>query len=512
MSAEKEGEKNKGEAKRKAESMEQPKSKHRQQTYRTEWEKDSSFAGWLRPVSGNDSKAFCRCCNVHMVTEITVLKNHEKSKKHQDKKKNLAPAQRCEDLARDIYGYFKNSAKRVAQLREFQDFCHVEPHKLLKPCQTRWLSLSEVVKRVSAQWNALCLFFTDQWLEARLTTAENIFHSLNDESLRLYYYFLEWALPKFTDLNQYFQSEKVVITSLKNKVCETYKDLLLTFMDRDYVLHTPLNQIDINDGPKLRLNTLYLGVKVMQHVQQANITVAILTDFHVRCQNFLRVACGEIRKRFDFDDALLTQIACLPPATATDAKARTEFPSFLPLTQQVPRLIDKTDADCLQIIGDQWRRLPLVALSEDTKAMDVDEFWHHVSTLQDFEGATVFSELGNLSLPLDVEYQDKNTYSCVLNNTISNQTQHLNISGLCQTCAEHGLTILISAAAAGFLLIVAAVMIFCTCRKHKKGKHEDQTCIEDITYSETTFYKRKAQKSTKTEGEEVVYAGIARRC
>ncbi|KAK9977095.1 hypothetical protein ABG768_018916 [Culter alburnus] len=133
---------------------------------------------------------------------------------------------RCKDLARDIYGYFKNN------------FCHVEPHKLLKPSQTRWLSLSEVVKRVSAQWNALRLFFTDQWLEARLTAAENIFRSLNDESLCLYYCFLEWVLPKFTDLNQYFQSEKVVITSLKSKVCETYTDLLLTFMDRDYVLRT----------------------------------------------------------------------------------------------------------------------------------------------------------------------------------------------------------------------------------------------------------------------------------
>ncbi|XDV23728.1 hypothetical protein PO909_028176, partial [Leuciscus waleckii] len=100
----------------------------------------------------------------------------------------------------------------------------------------------------------------------------------------------------------------------------------------------------------------------------------------------------------------------------------------------------------------------------------------------------------SLSLPLEVEYQDKNTYSCVLNNPISNQTTHLDINTLCHTCAVPPVSLILLISAGSLMIVVAAVVIFWICRKCRKID-KVETCEDEITYAETTFDNRSAQKS-----------------
>jgi hypothetical protein len=48
----------------------------------------------------------------------------------------------------------------------------------------------------------------------KLLVTEQIHTALNDPYMRMYYKFLEWVLPKFTNLNRYFQKDNSVTLSL----------------------------------------------------------------------------------------------------------------------------------------------------------------------------------------------------------------------------------------------------------------------------------------------------------
>lgn len=199
-----------------------------------------------------------------------------------------------EDLARNIYNYFSHSDKRQFGLTLFQAFCDVDIYKMLQPAQTRWLSLIAVVERILEQWHALTLFFNDQFLVEHTKSAESVHLGLHDPFIKSYFLFLQWALPKFTSLNKYFQSESAIVANVHERMSLAFMDLLRTFMDNQYVAHTPLHQVN----PALvdyyiPIDNVYLGIGVTKQLQLEEVRKHpnLILDLKTKCREFLVKGC-----------------------------------------------------------------------------------------------------------------------------------------------------------------------------------------------------------------------------
>lgn len=261
-------------------------------------------------------------------------------------------------------------------------FFNLDIHKVLHPSQTRWLSLAAVVDRILEQWNALRLFFDHEYLNETLMAVEEIHRQLNNPFMKAYYLFLQWALPKFTNLNKYFQSESVIVTSMHSRMIMSYKDLLSSYMKREYVARTPLQDVDpIATEEYVPLENLYLGVGVMKQMQEAEVLryPELMTDFEKRCRDFLSTGCTQIKKRYDFADTVLSMITVLRPESALSAEDRDVTPSVIPLTVKLPG-VSSSDATQLQSLDDEWRQMPFIQFPEEImKCAEVDVFWAKVS-------------------------------------------------------------------------------------------------------------------------------------
>lgn len=190
---------------------------------------------------------------------------------------------------------------------------------------------------------------------------------------------------------------------LHEKVSLLFKDLLLSFMERDYVMKTEFSMIDPTRSDKhLRDTALYLGVKVLQALKDSSITArkSELQEFFQRCRNFLAVACCEIKKRYDFNDPVISKLNCLTPSNALSGEFRKVVPSLVPLATNLPLLVSPEDISLLQRLDDQWRMLPLQcnrSLLGDRNASD--KFWARVLQDEpDFKDLADFA-LSVLSLP-----------------------------------------------------------------------------------------------------------------
>lgn len=166
----------------------------------------------------------------------------------------------CEDLLRNVYTYFAHSAKRKYEFKNFQTLLDIKPHKILHPCQTRWLSLHQAVDRLLEQWDALKKYFSVLEKQEKLRSVALISKDLNDPAVFLVLNFLKFILPTLTSLNLLFQRETPTIFHVHFHLTRLYKTTLQYFCRREILDRSNLSTFDpANKTNHVPLNNIYMG-------------------------------------------------------------------------------------------------------------------------------------------------------------------------------------------------------------------------------------------------------------
>lgn len=87
---------------------------------------------------------------------------------------------------------------------------------------------------------------------------------------------------------------------------------------------------------------IYLGISVLAMLNtpegKKNLEEGQMMDFYIRCRDFFITACKKIKKRFSFDDDILSKLSTLNISKALSTSETRDLSSF-PLMPCVPRLM-----------------------------------------------------------------------------------------------------------------------------------------------------------------------------
>lgn len=317
-----------------------------------------------------------------------------------------------EQLVKEVYNYFSSSSKRQRDFAEFQKFTNSEEHKILRHHDIRWLSLHACVNRILEQWDALKLYFHAEYLldKKQHVSVEFLHNCLNDNNLKLYFYFLDFVLPIVNKFNKIFQGDYPTIHRLYKDMSEFYTSLLSCYLKKYYVKTSELKNLDPKNAMYfLEFKDMYLGVKVSTNIdilkRQSSLPQqsSLFNDFFTRCQEFFIELCSQLKLRLPFEHEIFRDLTFLEPHVAVSG----EFRSLSQLLENFPNIVSENDK---QHIDNEYRTLKfdesvqsILASSNSSNAVvgnGVNNFWKEVGNITNSDETSKYPLLTKLAKQL----------------------------------------------------------------------------------------------------------------
>lgn len=99
----------------------------------------------------------------------------------------------CEEFLRKIATFINSSPKRSAVFDEFRACFQDTNRKLLKLCDTRWLTYYSCTDRVLESWNIIKYFLSDMIVSEKSKTGEYLSSLIVNIATKAYFLFLKYV-------------------------------------------------------------------------------------------------------------------------------------------------------------------------------------------------------------------------------------------------------------------------------------------------------------------------------
>ncbi|KAL0884118.1 hypothetical protein ABMA27_016137 [Loxostege sticticalis] len=298
--------------------------------------------------------------------------------------RNTIP-QHIEFMIRETYKWSSISSKRKIEYKELYSLinCGNEPLKILKVCDTRWLSIEPAVVRILSQWEELKLHFS--LTKDKCHTADLLSEMYRDEGNRLILLYLKSILNDVQTGIKVFEGENTdpvkLLTSLMNLLRSVCNRILMpssATTENDYLTI----QIDNHLSP-----VPHLGYLFETHVAKANLPRETVAKIRKSCIDFTAHLAKEIQNRLPRNYMTLQKMSQL---STENTLKQIKDDSITELAVEFGFVEDKIDK-----ILRQWHSINYVKW--DIPA-DTIKFWAQVLKYKDAAGANTFKDLADLAI------------------------------------------------------------------------------------------------------------------
>lgn len=257
-----------------------------------------------------------------------------------------------------------------------------EPLKIVRACNTRWLSIYTAVERIHAQWLELKAHFEIARLKEKCYSAEILYQMYCDDTNRIYVLFLKTILKDVNRVNKSFESNDTDITKLLEDLNQLLQSIFQMLVLPSYYGKIDPMTCKIEDylSPKI-----YLGHEVEIKLSAITKGQEIIRE---RCLKFLIALFEQIRQRLP-DNIKHLRYASL--FAIENALKLINKESILPFLQNL-----QINEDLITEIERQWKNLTLVKWNARTTF----ELWTEVKSYKDSSESNPFKDLAEVAISI----------------------------------------------------------------------------------------------------------------